>query len=161
MYIKVLFLICFTFYNYCYSQKQFDKIELRHLNPIIINSDIKITIEPVKTGKQRMKVAVESKKNNYSRNLSKKEYAAIDEAVLKINPKILYTISDNGKDTLTTNCMDGYSTGIIIFKNNKKQTFFVSCLSRMDKYKNERKDFWYAAKLIFEAGNVKIKELED
>ncbi|MCL8537066.1 hypothetical protein M9991_09355 [Chryseobacterium gallinarum] len=80
---------------------------------------------------------------------------------MKINPKILYTISDNGKDTLTTNCMDGYSTGITIFKNNKKQTFFVSCLSRMDKYKNERKDFWYAAKLIFETGNVKIKELED
>lgn len=161
MNIKVLFLVYFTFYNYCFSQNKFEKLELNHSNSIIIGSHIKITIEPVKIGKQRMKIAVESKKNNYSRNLSKKEYAAIEEAVLKFNPKILYTISDNGKDTLTTNCIDGYSTDMTISKNNKKETYFVNCLSKMDKYKNKRKDFWYVAKLIFEAGNVRLKELED
>ncbi|PQA89802.1 hypothetical protein B0A69_22075 [Chryseobacterium shigense] len=158
---KVLFLIYFTFYNYYFSQNQFEKIELSHSNSIIIDSGIKITIEPIKTGNNRMKIAVESKKNNYTRNLSKKEYAAIDYAVLKISSKYLYNISDNGKDTLTINCMDSFSTVMTIFKNNKKETYFVDCLSKMDKYKNKRKDFWYATKLIFEAGNVKIKELED
>ncbi|QIY91901.1 hypothetical protein [Chryseobacterium gallinarum] len=107
-----------------------------------------------------MKLIVESKKINYTRNLSNKEYDAIYRSVLKINPKSLYIISNN-KDTLTTNCIDGFSTIMTIFKNNKKETYFVDCLSKMDKYKNERKDFWYATKLIFEAANVKIKELED
>ncbi|SMC33617.1 hypothetical protein SAMN02787074_0410 [Chryseobacterium sp. YR221] len=109
-----------------------------------------------------MKITVESKKDKYTRNLSKKEYKAIDHAILKINPKALYDISDNGKDTLTINCMDGFSTVMTIFKNNsKKETYFVNCLSKMDKYTSKRKNFWHATKLIFKAGNVKAKELED
>jgi hypothetical protein len=118
-----------------FSQNQLEKIELRYSNSIIIGSTIKITIEPVKIGKKRMMLIVESKKKHLTKKLSKKEYANIEDAILRINPKNLYDIPDNGKDIIKTTCLDGFTTSITTFKNDKKGTVSIDCLSKMDKYK--------------------------
>ncbi|MEI3789848.1 MULTISPECIES: hypothetical protein [unclassified Chryseobacterium] len=161
MYRKIAFFICFIYSTYCFSQNRFEEIELSHSNAMVVGSAIKIIIKPTKVGKHKMRIIVESKNNYFTKKLSKKEYAAIDNAVLKINPKNLYNISNNGKDTIQTNCLDGFNTSITVFKNSKKGSYSLDCLSKMDKYNNRRKDFWYAAKLISKVGGVEIKELED
>lgn len=160
MYLRILFFICFILSDYCFSQSQFEKIELNYSNSMIIGSGINIIIEPLKIKSKKMRIIVKSKDKNSTRRISKKEYTRINDAVLKIDPKKLYNIIDNSKDTIQTNCLDGVSATITIFKNSKKGSYSLDCLSKMDKYNNHRKDFWYATKLIFKAGKVKIKELE-
>lgn len=153
-----LFFACFA-YSFCCSQNQLERIELEHSNSIIIGSTIKITIQPLKKVKNsRMTIVVESKSRFDSRKLSKKEYVVIKDAVLKIDPKILYP--DNGKDSLMMTCLDGYDTTITIFRNNKKEQYIANCLYKMDKYTN-RKHLYRVAKLIFQAGRVKIKGMDD
>ncbi|SFT60501.1 hypothetical protein SAMN05421857_2028 [Chryseobacterium formosense] len=159
--VNTLFFLCLFTYTYCFSQNHLERIELVHSNSIIIGNTIRITIQPIKKIKNsKMRVAVESKNEYYNRKLSRREYETIKDAVLKIDSKVLYPLSDNAKDTLVTTCLDGDGTSITIFRNNKKENYFAYCFSKMDKY-NHKKYFYHAAKLIYQAGRVKIEELDD
>lgn len=154
-------LFLFITYTCCFSQNYFENIVLVHSNSTIIDSQVKITIQPIKKIKNsRMRIVVESKNKYHNRKLSRREYETIKYAVLKIDSKVLYPISDNTKDTLVTTCLDGDDTSITIFRNNKKENYFAYCYSKMDKY-NHKKHFYNAAKLIYQAGRIKIEEWDE
>jgi hypothetical protein len=132
-----------------------ERIEFESFNSIAIDN-VNIVLTPIKNNiKGKVRVRFTNKENSFTRRISQKEYINISTNILSIKQKISF----NAKDSIKTRCLDGSSIEITIFQNNIKKKYFLDCISPEDKMEEERKDFWYATKLILETVRIKIENL--
>ncbi|WP_374458705.1 hypothetical protein [Chryseobacterium taeanense] len=151
---KVLIIFSLAMGKAMFSQIP-ERIEFESFNSIAIDN-VNIVLTPIKNNiKGKVRVRFTNKENSFTRRISQKEYINISTNILSIKQKISF----NAKDSIKTRCLDGSSIEITIFQNNIKKKYFLDCISPEDKMEEERKDFWYATKLILETVRIKIENL--
>lgn len=151
---KVLIILSLALGKVMFSQIA-ERIEFESFNSVAIDN-VNILLTPIKNNiKGKVRVRFTNKENSFTRRISQKEYMNISNNILNIKEKISF----NAKDSIKTRCLDGSSLEITIFQNNIKKKYFLDCISPEDKMDEERKDFWYSAKLILGTVRIKIESL--
>lgn len=147
---KIVLLLTIFLGGIFFSQS-FDRIEFESFNAIVIGSQININLETLKNNKKgKVEVYFQSKESRFSKKISAKKYNEICNVLLKISDK----------DSIAQHtCIDGSSTYITIFKSNFKKKYFLDCISYKDQNDKEKKDFWYATKLILGVVGMRIEDL--
>lgn len=151
---KVLIILSLTLGEVMFSQIA-ERIEFESFNSVAIDN-VNIVLAPIKNNiKGKVRVRFTNKEKSFTRRISQKEYINISNNILNIKERISF----NAKDSIKARCLDGSSIEIKIFQNNIKKKYFLDCISPKDKMDEERKDFWYATKLILETVRIKIENL--
>lgn len=151
---KVLIILLLSWGKLLFSQIV-ERIEFESFNSVIMDN-VSIVLTPIKNNiKGKARVKLTTNKNSFTKRISQKEYINIYTNILNIKDKIWF----NTKDSIKTRCLDGSSIEIAIFQNKIKKKYFLDCISKEDKIDPERRDFWYATKLILETVKMKIENL--
>lgn len=149
----VLLIISILFFNFSlFHAQEVSKIEFHHFNASILFRSIDISFEPIKNSRKgKVRIVVKKDKDEeYSSNISRDKFQEIYNAIYKIKYDTV---------AMKNRLIDGSSTYIDVYKANTTHKYVATGLSAKSQNDEFQKDFWYAAKLILEAAELKLEDL--